>query len=199
MKNPLVLLAIALSFTSCTDLLLTAYGVKAPQIESYTSLSYYASQKGLNMAGRLCAPKDSTQLYHLFEISSVPDALIFNDKGQFVNYRETPESCNSSIDGFIEGLAHNDSLQANDTILAHDLLKRLVMLPNKESISFDNSYDYTIIMTWLKWTGRTTPNHIIPWQAAIAKAEKDGLSIRTLYLNLDFMDFMGFENEPEVK
>lgn len=51
MKNLLVLLAIALSLTSCTDLLLTAYGVKAPQIESYTSLSYYANQKGLNMAG----------------------------------------------------------------------------------------------------------------------------------------------------
>ena len=198
MKKHLFLLAIVLSLTSCKQLLLTAYGVTAPQIESYATLSNYADKKGMNMAGKLCAPKDSSQLYLLFEKSSVPDALIFNANGHFVDYRENPESCNAGIDAFIEGLATNDTLQVDNTILASDLLQRLIMLPNKQAVTFDGSYDYTIVMTWLKWTGRTTPDHIIPWQASIARAEKNGLTIRTLYLNLDFMDYMGFEN-PSVE
>ena len=181
------------------QLFLAAYGVSAPQIESYASLSEYADKKGMNMAGKLCAPKDSTQLYLLFEKSSVPDALIFNANGHFVDYRETPESCNAGIDAFIKGLATNDTLNIDDTTLASDLLERLIMLPNKQAVTFDGSYDYTIIMTWLKWTGRTTSNHIIPWQESIAMAESEGLKIRAMYLNLDFLDYMGFENEPETK
>ncbi len=72
------------------------------------------------------------------------------------------------------------------------MLERLVLLPNNKAITFDSTYDYTIVMTWLKWTGRTTPEHIIAWQASIEKAEKDGLKIRDLYLNLYYM---GFESD----
>ena len=132
MKKYILLLAIVSSLTSCMQLFLAACGVSAPQIESYASLSEYADKKGMNMAGKLCAPKDSTQLYLLFEKSSVPDALIFNANGHFVDYRETPESCNAGIDAFIKGLATNDTLNIDDTTLASDLLERLISYPTNK-------------------------------------------------------------------
>ncbi|MDA9897968.1 hypothetical protein N9D69_00155 [Flavobacteriales bacterium] len=163
MKQIILTLIVFFSLTSCTRILVKFYGLKNPEIEKYTSLSKYALKKNMNMEGNIYAPKDSINFYHFKNFFFVPDAIIFNANGHFVDYRETPESCNAGIDAFIKGLATNDTLNIDDTTLASDLLKRLIMLPNKQAVTFDGSYDYTIVMTWAKWSGRVVPNHIIPW------------------------------------
>jgi hypothetical protein len=196
MKKLLPLLLVFLLFSSCYRVLLLTMEVKSPKIETHQSLIKYLDKYHLN-SEQIYAAKDSISMMNLWA-NGFTEAVIFNKDGFFVDYREEPESCNAGIDAFIEYLPKNQDIEIDQKYHADSLLQQIVLLNDMTSVPFDNSYDYTIVLTWVKFAGKVIPQHFKPWEESIQIAETNGLKIRRVYLNLDFMDYMGYEGDPEI-
>ena len=132
-------------FFSCNRVLLRAFGVRSPQIETHQSLKSYIEKNDL-IIHEICAAKDSTRLMQLFKIG-FPEAVIFNQSGYFVDYRDSTESCNAGVDVFIAYLPQNQELDFDLNYHADSLFQKFATLPAMNPMIFDSSYDYTIVMT----------------------------------------------------
>ena len=167
--------------TGCKPILKTAYGIKNPKLEDKESIKKYLVKKEIDttnvyvfkdlMAFATASQKD---------LLSIPDAIFFNKKGNFVPYKETANSCNANADKFLVDLKSFDHAVEDSTKKMNDVFKLL-----KPSMNFRRS-DINVFITWTTYAGRLNKTKAFEWIKLIERAKKSGVDISYYLVNCDF-------------
>lgn len=179
--------------------LMPLIGVSVPQIESYESLKHYLDKNNVPYTHIYCL-KDTTTF---FEEATKPNGMLktggasayfYTPEGFFVDYRETPKSCNGGVKSFLKDIQANIQQHSADT--TRTLQNRLALLVDAQthqtldidSLSPANLY---MVITWAKFADKFNKEKSFDWLHEIEKAKQKGFVIEPIMLSLDYMDFWG--------
>ncbi len=181
MKRLFLLLIIA--FGSCQSVLKTAYGIKDPKIESKKEIQSFVLKHNLdttrivffkNLMGFTLASKN--------KYLNIPDAIFFNSKGDFVDYKKTASDCNAGVGAFLTDLREFENRVPNPDKKLSDFNQLLA------SDSSSAKQGIIVYITFAKYVGKLNRDKAFEWVKLIEKAQKDGLDIDYYLLNCDFLD-----------
>ena len=182
---------------SCSFYLRKMYSIHSPKIKTQNSTLAYL-QKHNATTDFLLIAKDTTDLNNTLNVlKSFPDAYFYNKDGYFLDYRETPTSCNAGVSVFIDGLK-NASQQISDTTRTLN-----AMLLNKINLNTQSSFstndlpkaDYYVLITWAEYMGKLNKEKSFDWLTHIHEANQQGITIVPILLNLDYYDFWGISQK----
>jgi hypothetical protein len=196
-KNLIPILFIAVFFSSCKQIFLWKYGVKAPRIETQSSILNYAKKQGQNPEN-IFLFRDSLA-YNSFIKDTVFNkaflsAIVFDKHGSIVDYKD-PKSCQWSAVGYIEKLKRDTTYSVDTTHNFFSVLPSLVHLNGQSMVNGNpQDYDYIVLFTWAKFIGKINERLF-----AINEAAKNNpnASIRVISLNVDMLDSWGLKEVPE--
>ena len=99
--------------SSCQHILKKIYGVKNPEIESETSIKKSAIKYGLDTANIVTL--NSKDFLRELNGKAIPNASIYDSKGNYIEYRATDTSCNAGLFEFIPNLNVKNSYNKPDS------------------------------------------------------------------------------------
>lgn len=189
MKKQLVLLSImmaVLGMTSCRFALTKIYGIKDPDIESPKSIKKFALKKGMDTANILTV--NAGDYYKTLKfVHGIPNAAIFDSRGDFIEYKAADTSCNAGLFGFIPNLKTTNTYNKTGvTTLSSELAgyRTLKGLPIDKS--FLAPADFYVLLYWTVWTGKLNKDHVKIWED-LAKSNTNA-RIQIIKVNLDFQE-----------
>lgn len=192
---------LAVFFSNCKFALKKVYGITKPKLEDDASLNKFLRKMDIQN-NQIYTFKNMDSLHKFYsEGSGFPEAFFFNQQGFFIDYRETPTSCNAGIKNFIADLkSHSqDRLDTNKIIYSHTV--RLAD-KNKQAVVFEQlpKTEFYVVMYWAKFGGKTN-DKVLDWEKAIAEGRKKGLSITTIYVSCDYQKNWGITKKdiPHIK
>ena len=190
MYKVFLFILLALVFSNCKFVLKKVYGITQPKLEDDVSLNNFLRKLKIKDEP-IYTFKNIDTLYKFYSKASIPEAFFFNQQGFFVDYRETPTSCNAGIKNFIADLKNRSQDRLDTNKIIHNHTIRLVD-KNKQTVVFEQlpKTEFYVVMYWAKFIGKTN-NKILDWQKAIAEARKKGLSITTIYVSCDYQKSWG--------
>lgn len=186
MKNTLIATIFLLSLVSCKTVLYTVKGIKDPKLETYTSTQKYLYKNDIDTA-RVVYFKDLNSFVYAskMKLLTIPNALFFDEKGFFVDYKKSPADCNAKVGGFIDDLDSFQSAESDSTRTIADF-KKLLVSPNKKLLSEHS--DITVFIMWTKWSGALNKEKAFEWVQLLEEAKKKGVSVNYYLLNADFQE-----------
>lgn len=197
MKKYLCLLFVVSALTGCKAILKKSYGIKNPKIETEASVKNYLkkneiSAQNLLIFKSLQSWSDARQQ----KLLTIPDAMFYNAKGEFVTYKKTAADCNAKIDGFIADLKELNNLPSDKARTFGDLSKLLTDY-NNNTIAPEKGYDGYVFITWCIYIGKLNRDKAFDWVNLLNKANANGLKIKYYLVNVDFQD--SWELTPEER
>jgi hypothetical protein len=171
-------LFIFLSFTSCTKIMLAAYGAHMPRPESKLALLNYLDSKKMNTDNILFAKTEKDW----FTLAKYGVELICFDKNHdFYWYKDTSQ-CNAPAFMYCENICKTPvaSERINPTFKTDSIFSLTEdFLGNTPK---NNDADYTIFIGWAKWNGRLNGDHVKIWEEAL---NKSGCKVKVYKVCLD--------------
>ena len=177
---------------SCSYFKEKLIGVKQPKIENFQTLKEFTEPHGFD-ASDLYAPIDSIAWKKFLKIG-MPQVLFFNSQG----HRIVIKGCTQTFDDFINDSLDNkeamnrqriDSTVNTFSFYQPDIIQLQSMTPPQ----FEPNYDYTIVITWAKWTGKLMfKQYPKKWYNRIVEK---GYRVRPILLTLDYMEHTGMTVE----
>ena len=179
-KGSIFFLLILLLSSSCVMIYKKVKKVKNPNLETMETI-YSFLQKDNYDTSKLIVLKDFNSFKEFMKVeNSVPNALFFNNKGQFIEYRKSIEDCNAKISDFIiEIQSINDS--TNFSALQ---LSELMPLFEKNI----NTNEINVLITWAIWMGKINKEKSFEWIKLIKEAQQKGVKINYYLLNCDILE-----------
>ena len=175
-----------MTLTSCMPLLKMYYGLKNPEIENKESILKYCKKKGMNMTNLATINIDD----YVSKLNGVPDADIFNKRGEYIEYRQTDSSCNAGLFTFIPELHRDSVYQLTGKTNLNDEIKKMRTLTGEQYVLIDTSdYDFYVIMYWARFTGRLNKDHINIWEQEANKNKN--AKIKVIKVNVDIQEYWG--------
>jgi hypothetical protein len=170
--------------SSCQHMLKKIYGVKNPEIESETSIKKSAIKYGLDTANIVTL--NSKDFLRELNGKAIPNASIYDSKGNYIEYRATDTSCNAGLFEFIPNLNVKNSYNKPDSTNLELELKKFLDLKGKPIDKLESA-DFYVLIYWTVWTGKLNKDHVKIWEDA-ANNNKNA-RIKVLKVNLDFQDY----------
>ena len=177
---------------SCNYIKKRLIGIKTPEVENFESLKEYMETYHFNPSD-LYAPADSIYWRKYMGIG-LPRALFFNKKGHQIKY----EGCGGYITTFLDSLNNKESVNMYSIDSIDNIFSKyqseIIQLESMTELTFDSAFDYTVIMTWSKWSGEWILNRYAKdWQESLKIVNATGLRIRPIYLSIDITEHTGLE------
>jgi hypothetical protein len=169
--------------SSCQQILKKIYGVKNPEIENETSIKKAALKYGLDTANIVTL--NSNDFLKELNGKAIPNASIYDSKGNYIEYRATDTSCNAGLFEFIPNLDLKNSYNKPDSNKLELELSKFLDLKG-QPIDKLESADFYVLIYWTVWTGKLNKDHVKIWEDA-ARNNKNA-RIKVLKVNLDFQD-----------
>lgn len=184
--------------SSCQSILMKMYGVKDPEIENENSIKKSALKYQLDTTN-IVSINSNDFLYEL-NGRSIPDAAIYDSKGNYIEYRASDTSCNAGLFEFIPNLSTNNSYNKPDSAKLEVELKKILdlkgnLIKNQDAILKGNA-DFYVLIYWTVWTGKLNKDHVKIWEDA-AKNNKNA-KIKVIKVNLDFQEHWGATAQNEI-
>jgi len=169
--------------SSCQQILKKIYGVKNPDIENETSIKKSALKYGLDTA-KIVTLNCNDYLKEL-NGKAIPNASIYDNKGNYIEYRATDTSCNAGLFEFIPNLNVKNSYNKPDSLSLEQELKKFLDI-NGNPLKKLESADFYVLIYWTVWTGKLNKDHVKIWEDA-ARNNKNA-NVKVLKVNLDFQE-----------
>jgi hypothetical protein len=169
--------------SSCQHILKKIYGVKNPEIENEISIKKASVKYGLDTTNIITV--NSKDFLGELNGRSIPDASIYDSKGNYIEYRVTDTSCNAGLFEFIPNLDIKNSYNKPDSSKLDSELKKFLDL-NGNLLGELESADFYVLIYWTVWTGKLNKDHVKIWEDAARNNQKS--KIKVLKVNLDFQD-----------
>jgi hypothetical protein len=171
----------AFALSSCTFLIKKMYRVKKPKLETVESLTKYLSKNKYD-ASKLILLKDPEAFKQFLKINNgVPNAMFFNKRGEFVDFRKSPEDCNGKINEFIGSVEEINEASNENTLKLNEINQ---LLSNK----IIETGEITIVMTWAVYIGKLNKKKSFEWIELIKQAQQKGVKINYYLLNCDILE-----------
>ncbi len=175
-----------ISFSSCQGILKKIYGIKDPEIENENSIKKIALKYQLDTNNIVSV--NSNDFLHELNGKSIPDAAIYDSKGNYIEYRASDTSCNAGLFEFIPNLSTKNNYNKPDSAKLGTELKKFLKLDGS-TIKNSEVSDFYVLIYWTVWTGKLNKDHIKVWEDA-AKNNKNA-SIKVIKVNLDLQEHWG--------
>jgi len=184
-----LLLATALCLSSCKAIMMKAYGIKNPEVETEKTIRKSALKYGLDTSN-IATLKPEDFLAHITKGS--PDAAFYDHDGNYIEYRATDTSCNAGVFGFIPQLKKDTVFPKTDKPKLDQELARFQNLRAAPYLpTTDANSDYTMLLYWTVYEGRLNKDHVKAWQDLAAKNTR--AHIRVILVNMDMQENWGKE------
>ncbi len=197
MKNLLIFCFVLLTCSACQRVLLKAYGIEQPQLESYHSLKSFLDDYAIE-SEEIYVFKDTTTFNQFLKKGvSLPDANFFNKNKYFVDYKTKNSSCNGEVGGFIEQLGNIDLLPNDSQIRLDGLVDGLVNAETNKDFSYEKKApaDAYIVIYWAKYLGKLNKTKILDWETKLRSINPSETKVRLIKVNVDFQDFWGIDEK----
>ena len=153
MKKTLIVIFIAIAFTSCKSVLKMTYGIKKPKQENKESLMEYLSSKKLNSQNVLLI-KSKKNYNSIFErFGGMPEAILFDSEGYELSFKEKGENCNALLSSMISNLNTKTNFKKSDKEDLLEFIELFTDLEDKEVQKITKS-DFYPFINWAKFTGK---------------------------------------------
>jgi hypothetical protein len=169
--------------SSCQHILKKIYGVKNPEIENESSIKKTALKYGLDTANIVTL--NSNDFLKELNGKAIPDASIYDSKGNYIEYRVTDTSCNAGLFDFIPNLNVNNNYNKPDSTNLELKLNKFLDLKG-QPIQKLESADFYVLIYWTVWSGKLNKDHVKIWEDAAINNKN--ARIKVLKVNLDFQD-----------
>jgi hypothetical protein len=169
--------------SSCQHILKKIYGVKNPEIENESSIKKAALKYGLDTANIVTL--NSNDFLKELNGKAIPDASIYDSKGNYIEYRVTDTSCNAGLFDFIPNLNVNNNYNKPDSTNLELKLNKFLDLKG-QPIEKLESADFYVLIYWTVWSGKLNKDHVKIWEDAAINNKN--ARIKVLKVNLDFQD-----------
>ncbi len=193
------LLALTLLVTlvaSCRPIMLKLYGIKDPDIENRKTILKKTKKFGLDTANIVTA-KSENFLKTMKEAGGIPDAAIFDAKGDYIEYRVTDTSCNAGLFSFIPELRPDGAYQkTGKTTLNTELNTWNDLYGNAFNKANLKPADFYVLIYWTVWTGKLNKDHVKVWEN-LAKQNKQA-HVEVIKVNLDFQEYWDKTERDQV-
>jgi hypothetical protein len=169
--------------SSCQHILKKIYGVKNPEFENEISIKKTAIKYGLDTSNIVSL--NFSDFLEEINSKSIPDASIYDCKGNYIEYRVTDTSCNAGLFEFIPNLDIKNSYNKPDSSKLDSELKKFLDL-NGNPLGELESADFYVLIYWTVWSGKLNKDHVKIWEDAAINNKN--ARIKVLKVNLDFQD-----------
>lgn len=169
------------------------YGVKDPELENESSIKKIALKYQLDTTNIVSVKSE----YFLGELygSSLPDAAIYDKKGNYIEYRAADTSCNAGLFDFIPNLSIGSNYNKPDSAKLDAELQKFLAL-NGNSLKSPEAADFYVLIYWAVWTGKLNKDHVKIWEDA-AKNNKNA-KVKVIKVNMDFQEHWDEKIRKEI-
>jgi hypothetical protein len=182
-KGALIILLFIFTLTSCNPILMKMYGIKNPDTESEKTILKFAKKKHLHTDNIVTV--NSSDFLAMLKIKGIPEADIFDNNGQYIEYRPTDTSCNAGLFKFIPDLNRDGKYNKTGKTNLQIELNKLRDLKGSKLQPLPSA-DFYVLIYWSVWTGKLNKDHVKIWED-YAYANKNA-NIRVLKVNLDYQE-----------
>lgn len=165
------------------------YGVHSPRVENAKSLLKTARKYELDTSH--IATLDSKEFPHLLKEfrNSIPEAMIFDKQGRYIEYKANDSACNAGLFSFIPALDKNTKYTPDDKRMLKDRMGMLKDIHGKAlPASFLNpDADFYVLISWAAFTGRLNKDHVHAWQNLAEHNTK--AKIQVIEVNFDLQQW----------
>ncbi len=187
---------VLLSLTSCAVVMKKLYGIKKPKLETHASLVKNARKFGFDTTNMVTiGSKDWTEVFN--GANGIPNAEIFDSKGEYIEYRQADTSCTAGLFEFIPSLA--PTVQYNKTgktTLQTQLEKYRNLEGELVSSNYLQAADFYLVIYWASYVGRLNKDHVKIWED-MARANPKA-KIQVIKVNLDCQANWNDEQGKEI-
>jgi hypothetical protein len=200
MKKTILLLSVVL-LTSCKRVLMTAYGIRQPKIESNESITRFLKKANIETAEIYHV--DSANSYSFWNnienINQPIDLKIFNGKGELLKKLEQNQ-CTGIYSDQIAGMNLPGALpviiKAENAV---DVLKKFERIDGKRPVINDfDKEGFLVCITFSNAFGKAARNNISSWTNALKK-NKSADKIKILYMNMDMHTSWGIKSRKDPR
>jgi hypothetical protein len=170
---------------SCQPIMKKLYGIKKPDVENEKTISKKLLKYKLDTSSVVTV--SSKEFLNVINGQSIPDGLLYDGNGKYIEYRQTDSSCNAGLFQFIPELNLTDKYNQPDSVdnlftklnKFRDLKGNMLELPEKA--------DFYLVIYWTVWTGKLNKNHVKIWED-LALNNKN-CKIKVIKVNLDIQEY----------
>lgn len=168
---------------SCNPIMKKMYGIKDPELESEKSIKKSALKNDMDTSNIVTV---YSRVYpKMLKGRSIPDASIYDSRGNYIEYRQSDTSCNAGLFEFIPNLNVDTKYnQPDSSNLSVELFKFRDLKGNP--IKEVEKADFYVLIYWAVWTGKLNKNHVKVWED-LAKNNKN-CRVKVIKVNLDFQE-----------
>ena len=195
MKLTFRLLFIAMFLSNCKAIIMKVYKIKSPEIENKLSILKSANRYKLDTTN-IFTVSSEYYLKKLKESDGIPNAAVYDAKGNYIEYRKTDTSCNAGLFEFIPKLKLDTVLNyKTKETLQNELTKFRDLDGNILVNVLDKNYDFYILIFNTVWTGNLNKDHVKVWEDLAKNNMKSKIKVFTI--NLDIQEYWN-KNEQEI-
>ena len=192
-REIITLLLFTMTLTSCKFIMMKIYGIKNPQIENEKAILKFAEKKQLHTDNIVTV--NSSEFLTILKVKGIPEADIFDNRGQYIEYRQTDTSCNAGLFKFIPDLNRDGKYnKTGKTNLQAELNKFRDLKGNK--IQPLPPADFYVLIYWSKWTGKLNKDHVKIWEDY--SYANTNANIKVLKVDLDFQEHWNKSDRDEI-
>jgi hypothetical protein len=186
-KTILALIFVIALSTRCRPVMLKLYGIKDPDIENRKTILKKAQKFGLDTTN-IVTVKSAEFLKTLKEADGIPNAMVFDSSGSYIEYRATDTSCNAGLFGFIPDLKRDGVYNKTGKT---SLIEELKKWNDLNGMPFDKTVlkpaDFYVLIYWNVWTGKLNKDHVKAWEILAKKNQQ--AHIEVIKVNMDFQEY----------
>jgi len=178
--------------------LMKVYEIRDPRVENEQSLLMTAEKYNLNKVALVTVvPSAYRELSKDFD-RSIPEGLIFDNHGNYIEYKVTDKSCNAGLFGFIPALAKNGNYKMTAKTTLNTEMGRLRDLSGGQlpGTYLNPDADYYILISWAAFTGRLNKDHVKAWENLARDNTK--AKIQIIEVNMDAQDWWPQQSKDSV-
>ena len=188
-------IALVFLFCGCQAIMLKMYGIKNPKVEDHASIRKKAVHFDLDTTNIVTVRSEN--FLKEYAGNSLPDAAIFDAKGNYIEYRVTDTSCNAGLFDFIPALVpagpYNKTAK---TTLDIELAKFLDLDGRPIKPVVEPGIDFYVLIYWAVWEGRLNKDHVKAWED-LAKANQKA-HIKVIKVDMDFQQYWSPEERQRI-
>lgn len=197
MKKGLLLLLILLQIgaSSCTWLMMKAYGVKNPKIENQKSIIRKLKKLSMDTCHLLILKSTA---YAEYIKAGIPEGEIYDARGRFIQYKKTDTSCNAGLFSYIEELDRSKVYAFDSNKTAKRELRKFLRL-NGDTVTTDflKPADFYVFVSWAAWIGRLNKDHVRDWE--ILAKKNPNAKIQFIKVNVDIQEIWPEEFKQKIR
>ncbi|MDP4282204.1 MAG: hypothetical protein Q8867_08660 [Bacteroidota bacterium] len=183
---------IILAAASCKSVLMKMEHVKAPALESKSSVLAFLKRYQLDKKS-IYTCRDSASCVQLYlKFKNIPEAAFFNSRGEMLIYSDS--SCPGKAANFASQFVPGESYRVNHGFCLKDLGEKMAPL-GKDTWQPAAKYDLTVVIFWAVYCGKINRNG---FEIMDVLNNKPGIKVQVLLLNMDFLKEWGMRKKLPV-